>query len=299
MKPKIKVIHNEFSQEQDLKLYIVTLSKIYVPFFRDQEPAVLINNTIYLKNRENTLICMRHKGKENFETYLDPERPIRAPPGPCIMSIRSPFYRTNISHASLTKPQTQDISLCRDSFSERLIKDMDTPSKQEKKVDLVFPDQLQFSYANKAIVCDINKLEYMNSSEEGRHEELHGVNLLCNPEKYVDTGYQLKQLKIEMNRALKDEVKIWTHINASVSKEFYHVYQDWEWLNTEQHNPRTYSFMGLYRKFSESDLFELMRLKQLIREGKAIQQIESDSLFATFQGNSIFSVFFRDVKIMR
>ena len=139
----------------------------------------------------------------------------------------------------------------------------------------------------------------MNSSEEGRHEELHGVNLLCNPEKYVDTGYQLKQLKIEMNRALKDEVKIWTHINASVSKEFYHVYQDWEWLNTEQLHPRTYSFMGLYRKFSESDLFELMRLKQLIREGKAIQQIESDSLFATFQGNSIFSVFFREVKIMR
>ena len=62
-------------------------------------------------------------------------------------------------------------------------------SEKEKKVDLVFPDQLQFSYANKAIVCDINSLEYMNSAELGQHEELNGVNLLCDPEKYVDTGY--------------------------------------------------------------------------------------------------------------
>ena len=46
--------------------------------------------------------------------------------------------------------------------------------------------------------------------------------------------------------------------------------------------------MGLYRKFSECDFFELMHLIQKYKEGKEVREVEESTLFALFYGNSIF-----------
>ena len=91
---------------------------------------------------------------------------------------------------------------------------------------------------------------------------------------------------------------IWTHISALKSKDYYHVYQDWRWSRNRKTKPRRYSFLGLYRKYSETDLNELMRLKEMIFEQKAIRQVDDYSLFASFQGYTIFTIFFKEVKVL-
>ena len=54
------------------------------------------------------------------------------------------------------------------------------------------------------------------------------------------------------------EVKIWWHINANMSRNFYYVYQDWYWTSelspTKHSKKRNYSFLGIYRKYSEADI---------------------------------------------
>ena len=57
--------------------------------------------------------------------------------------------------------------------------------------------------------------------------------------------------------------------------------------------------MGLYRKYSEADLFEIMRLFTLIREKKAIRKIENDCLNASFHEESCFTIFYDYVKVLR
>ena len=88
--------------------------------------------------------------------------------------------------------------------------------------------------------------------------EYRGLNKLSDPEHYVDTGITLREFKEE---SCEDEkLHVWKHINASFSKDNYYVYQDWWWQATRQENPRKFSFMGLYKKYSEADLYEIMRL---------------------------------------
>ena len=41
-----------------------------------------------------------------------------------------------------------------------------------------------------------------------------------------------------------------------------------------------------------------MRLKKILREQKAIRKVEMVSLFADFHGSSVFSIFFREVKVL-
>ena len=70
----------------------------------------------------------------------------------------------------------------------------------------------------------------------------------------------------------------------------------------ESHAPkgeRRYSFMGLYRKFSECDFFELMHLIQKYKEGKEVREVEFSTLFALFYGNSIFQLFYKQVKVLK
>ena len=62
------------------------------------------------------------------------------------------------------------------------------------------------------------------------------------------------------------QVKIWNHINANVSKDYYYVYQDWWYEKDRLSKPgeietkRVYSYLGLYRKYSEADMYELIHL---------------------------------------
>ena len=57
--------------------------------------------------------------------------------------------------------------------------------------------------------------------------------------------------------------------------------------------------MGLYRKYSEADLYEIIRLFTLLREQKAIRNVENDCLNAAFHEESCFSIFFNQVKVLR
>ena len=57
--------------------------------------------------------------------------------------------------------------------------------------------------------------------------------------------------------------------------------------------------MGLYRKFSECDFFELMHLIQKYKEGKEVREVEFTTLFALFYGNSIFQLFYKQVKVLK
>ena len=101
----------------------------------------------------------------------------------------------------------------------------------------------------------------------------------------------------------EEEVKIWTHINANKSKDFYYVYQDWNWskatMPLEINTRRSFSFLGFYRKYSEADIFEMMRLKKLIRDQMAIKQIEPEMFFCDFFGTTSFSVFYKDVAVLQ
>ena len=53
---------------------------------------------------------------------------------------------------------------------------------------------------------------------------------------------------------------------------------------------RRYSFLGLYQKFCEADLFELKDL--LANKNKQEREIEFISLFASFYRNSIFTILY-------
>ena len=86
-------------------------------------------------------------------------------------------------------------------------------------------------------------------------------------EMYVDTGLALSRLDPDIGfSGDTEQMRVWTHINASVSPDLYHVEQDWIWLrHVREEPPRTYSFLGLYRKYCEADLYEIIRLKDEIR----------------------------------
>ena len=94
--------------------------------------------------------------------------------------------------------------------------------------------------------------------------------MVADPEKYVDTGFNICYLDQEdMSSDLN--IEIWNRINAEASLDYYYVCQDWWWLDDikkdeklKDHKQidRRYSYLGLYRKFCEADIHELIRLKK-------------------------------------
>ena len=81
----------------------------------------------------------------------------------------------------------------------------------------------------------------------------------------------------------------------------YHVYEDWtdRYSNKKKKTDRHYSFLGLYRKFSIADVFELIDFDAIIDIDRSDRQIDINTLFASFYGNSIFSIFYNDLKMLR
>ena len=61
---------------------------------------------------------------------------------------------------------------------------------------------------------------------------------------------------------------------------------------------RDYSFLGFYRKYSEADLYELMRLKYQLRTQKHIKKVENEIFFCSFEGQTAFEIFFSDVQVL-
>ena len=86
-----------------------------------------------------------------------------------------------------------------------------------------------------------------------------------------------------------------TYLNANVSPEVYYLYQEWthRFGKIKKHSDRNYSFLGLYRKYSEADVYELLELAK--KREKVERKVDIVTLFASFFGNSIFTIFFTNI----
>ena len=94
-------------------------------------------------------------------------------------------------------------------------------------------------------------------------------------------------------------MRVWTLINSNVTSELYHVYQEWtdRVKDKPKMTPRHYSFLGLYRKFSMADIHELICFD--VNKDKPDRELDMTSLFANFYGNSVFTIFYNDLNMLR
>ena len=58
------------------------------------------------------------------------------------------------------------------------------------------------------------------------------------------------------------------------------------------------SFHGLYRKFSEVDLFEAIRVKSCTMRNKPLSTFDKSTLNSSFMDNTMFSIFFNEIKYL-
>ena len=90
------------------------------------------------------------------------------------------------------------------------------------------------SYKNKTVACNADQVIDMNDPLKGYFDPYFGIEQLMDPEKYVDTGVQLSKMHIDSGNESKDGDEVltrWEHISSNTSKDYYHVYQDWQWSN--------------------------------------------------------------------
>ena len=57
--------------------------------------------------------------------------------------------------------------------------------------------------------------------------------------------------------------------------------------------------MGFYRTFSELDLIELKRIEDLLKQNKVIKRIDFDTIFSSFECQSLFSYFFGSISLYK
>ena len=146
------------------------------------------------------------------------------------------------------------------------------------------------------MVFEVGKQEYIPHKELGHHDYFEGIDILFDPEKYVDSNIQLCKRKIEANVLMR----VWTMINSNVTTELYHVYQEWTnrfKIDKPKKSERHYSFLGLYRKFSMADVHELIYFDE--NKEKPERELDITSLFANFYGNSVFTIFFNELNLLR
>ena len=138
-------------------------------------------------------------GKHIFrieEKYI--RKPLRLPfKGRCILNHTSPFYRCNNAYVKLGADD-----------------------------ELQFENQLQISYGRKTFSCSVKDTEFMADPNRGHHEALRGIELLQNPERYVDMGFHMSTLEVEKSNdeETDEDVAIWTHISSNSSTDFYYVH---------------------------------------------------------------------------
>ena len=90
-------------------------------------------------------------------------------------------------------------------------------------------------------------------------------------------------------------------MNADVSTQFYSLHQDWLWHKTSLKDPRRYTFLGMYRKYSEASLEELLRLVLSMKKRSkqsVVSTFDPSCLFITYAGTDTLSIFFKKVKLL-
>ena len=58
-------------------------------------------------------------------------------------------------------------------------------------------------------------------------------------------------------------------------------------------------FKGLFRHYSELDLKEVERLRDMAKSQTKINRIDLDALYASFDAYSLFSIFEDDLKLLQ
>ena len=74
---------------------------------------------------------------------------------------------------------------------------------------------------------DLNEIKNIKG-DKSQNDALLGVKFLFDPETYVDSGFSLAKHFPTLSQG--QHVKIWSHINAKVSKDLYYVYQNLHWV---------------------------------------------------------------------
>ena len=74
--------------------------------------------------------------------------------------------------------------------------------------------------------------------------------------------------------------------------------QDWIdfSISSKKKTERNYSFLGLYRKFSEADVHDLIDIAT--KKQKLEREIDISTLFTSIYGNSVFTIFFENLNIL-
>ena len=174
--------------------------------------------------------------------------------------------------------------------------------EDEEVFEICYPELLQMSYPAKVVTYHVEDIKKIMDTER----TYDGTDRLCDAEHYVDSGITMSKrqsktfhIQDQNKKYHETNAKIWTHVDANISKIHYYIYQDWWWDGiSNQSSRRNFSFLGFFRKFSEADLMELIRLKQFVRVQKTILQIESPALFCDFFGKSVFDIFFSEIDFL-
>ena len=53
----------------------------------------------------------------------------------------------------------------------------------------------------------------------------------------------------------------------------------------------------IYRTFTELDLLELRHINKALNGGVKIHEIDKDTILSTFEGHSIFSIYFDNIQV--
>lgn len=209
----------------------------------------------------------------------------------CIVTGASRLYKTQFYDAIV-----QEIKKSEDGEAE-----VSQESKQDK-LNIEFPDQIQFSYEDNTTVYRVDQLENIGQKYEGYFDDHRGIKHVADPEKYIDTGFNIVSMERDEVEG-DDNVCIWTRINAEASLEYFHVSQHWWWSKKAKPgakpDKRQYSYLGLFRKFCEADIHELLRLKKQINNQLNIKKFEEEILYANFHSKSVFAIFYSDVQFLQ
>ena len=132
----------------------VTSEVIFVRYEFDslkKEPV----NELMLSTRSNQQKKVSNSRSVIFENkiFTVTRKFMNIPPGNCILSEASPFYRSDLSSMSLSPPMCDidDIDECTDCHL------------------LKFPKMIQISYENRTILCNLQDIDKIINKKLGRH----------------------------------------------------------------------------------------------------------------------------------
>ena len=125
------------------------------------------------------------------------------------------------------------------------------------------------------------------------------VDQLMSPDTFVSSGFKLEYSYHNGDRddQLIERKKIVTNelCNLFIEKFTEYDVRDDGHKGFKLTSERT--FAKVNRCFSEIDLFEMMQIAKCMRRKRRIQGIDPQAIVSTYQGHSIFSIFFDQVKV--